>query len=389
MSVVVVGGGIAGASVAYHLSALTDPDVTLLERGEPASETTAKSGAFVGFWGHESERTVPLLRYGIQFYRDLLADDRTDAAYVHGGRLRVATTDDGDQALRETFTADLGVEAEDGVATAGTPTETGAPVQYVPGDALASTLVLPGVATDAVTGAIYSPGVGFVDDPGALARALLDRAKNAGATVEPSTGVAEILTSNGRVAGVRADSRRVSADAVVCTAGPWNRELLAAANVTLPVRNTRGPLLTVDEPASHALPALFHEETGVYTRPNRDGTWSVGHYPGEYGDAETLTPDDVPNGVPAEQRAGHLDAASRFVPGLADATVRTESVGVRTLTPDGDPIVGETAVAGLAVVAFNANGIQYAPAAGRILASRLGGVERAFDAGVLSPQRFG
>jgi sarcosine oxidase subunit beta len=382
----VVGAGIAGASVADHLARLTDAEVTLLERGaSPATETTAKSGAFVGFWGHESATAVPLLRYGVRYYRDLLSAPDTDARFVHGGRLRVATTEAGDDVLRDSFSADLATRVEGETATAAE----GAPVQYLTGDALASTLVLPGFDTDAVTGAIYSPGVGYVDDPAALTRALLDRAREHGATVETGVAVTGFETAGGRVVEVDVEGERRATDAVVCAAGPWNRRLLASAGVDLPVRNSRGPLLTVDAPpGDHGLPALYHEESGAYTRPNRDGTWFVGHYPGEHGDAATIDPDDVGDAVAADRRRACLDAVDDLAPGLADGAVHDEWVGVRTLTPDGDPIAGGTAVDGLAVAAFNANGVQYAPAAGRILASVLGGVDPAFTPGALALGRF-
>ncbi|WP_435348504.1 NAD(P)/FAD-dependent oxidoreductase [Haloarchaeobius sp. HRN-SO-5] len=367
--VVVVGAGIAGASAADHLARETATDVVVLERGRnPPGETTAKSGAFVGFWGHESPACVPLLRYGIRYYQRLLSTGATPARFVHGGRLRLATTAAGDDAIRADFEATFDRAVEDATAT-GTK---GAPVQYLAGDALGETLVLPGLATDDVTGALYSPGVGYVDDPAALARALLDRARAAGATVETDTTVTDVLTEDGRVTGVRTGDDRIDADAVVAAAGPWNRRLLATAGVDLPVRNTRGPILVLDGDG-HGLPALYHEESDVYTRQNRDGSLFVGHFPGQYDDAAVLDPDAIPDAVPPARRESCLDAVERLCPGTRERHVSDEWVGVRTVTPDGDPIVGPTDVDGLSVLAFNANGIQYAPAAGHVVAAAVGG----------------
>ncbi|WP_440989477.1 NAD(P)/FAD-dependent oxidoreductase [Haloarchaeobius baliensis] len=374
--VVVIGAGIAGASAADHLARETDAEVVVLERAaEPAGETTARSGAFVGFWGHESAATVPLLRYGIRYYGRLLSAAETEPRFVHGGRLRLATTAAGDDAIRTTFESDFNQVIRESTATE-TATK-GAPVQYLSGAALDETLVLPGLATDAVTGALYSPGVGYVDDPAALARAVLERARAAGATVETGTTVTEILTEAGRVTGVRTTDGRRRADAVVAAAGPWNRRLLDTADVTLPVRNTRGPMLVLDTD-EHGLPALYHEETGVYTRQNRDGSLFVGHFPGQYENASVLDPDAIGDDVPDARRERSLDAIARFLPGARDATVADEWVGVRTVTPDGDPVIGPTDVDGLSVLAFNANGIQYAPAAGRLVAADVGGFDPGF-----------
>jgi glycine/D-amino acid oxidase-like deaminating enzyme len=372
--VVVVGAGIAGASVADHLSRESGADVLVLERGDaPAAETTAKSGAFVGFWGHESSIEIPLLRYGIRFYSRLLSETEAPVRFVHGGRLRVATTAAGADTIRSDFKAAFDRGVDGSTATA----RRGAPVQYLDGDVLDGVLLLPGLATDEVTGALYSPGVGYVDDPGALARALLDRATAAGATIETGTAVTEILSEDDRTVGVRADGTPVPADAVVAAAGPWNRRLLSTAGVDLPVRNTCGPMLALDADA-HGLPALYHEETGVYTRTNRDGSLLVGHFPGQFDDARVLDPDAVGDEVGAARRETCLDAAERLCPGSAGAAIRDEWVGVRTVTPDGGIVAGPTGVDGLCVVAFNANGVQYAPAAGRIVAAHVGG----FDPGV-------
>lgn len=367
--VIVVGAGIGGACVADQLARTTDADVLVLDRAAvAAAETTARSGAFVGFWGHESDACIPLLRYASNYYQRLLSGDDPPTKYVHGGRLRVATTDAGDARIRADFAASLG-ESTDGETTTAMR---GAPVQYVAGDELAETLVLPGLATDEVVGALYSPGVGHVEDPQALSRCVLERASRHGAPVRQNATVTGVSVTDGRVTGVQLDGGERAADAVVAAAGPWNRRLLESASVSLPVRNTRGPMLEVAGD-HHGLPALFHEESGVYTRQNRDGSRYVGHFPGQYDDASVLDPDAVPDDVTDARRAASLDAMTTLCPAMRDATVADDWVGVRQVTPDGDPIAGATPVDGLSVVAFNANGVQYAPAAGRILADQFAG----------------
>ncbi|MXR21288.1 NAD(P)/FAD-dependent oxidoreductase, partial [Halobacterium bonnevillei] len=177
------------------------------------------------------------------------------------------------------------------------------------------------------------------------------------------------------------------ADRVVAAAGPWNRRLLASAGITLHVRNTRGPMLVVGW-NGHGLPALFHEESGVYTRQNADGTLFVGRLPGQYADAKVLDPDAVSNGVPDSLRDTCLSELRRLRWDVGDARVEQEWMGVRSHTPDGDPIIGTTGVDGLSVVAFNANGIQYAPAAGRILAARVDGTDPNLPTAGVAFERF-
>lgn len=382
--VVVIGGGIAGACVADHVARETGSDVIVLERAPSlATETTAKSGGFVGFWGHETSTSSSLLRYGIRYYQTVLSDPVSTSRFEHGGRLRVATTSDGASALRAAFEDWVGRPP----GSSGSFVTQGAPVQYLTGNELAETLVLPGLAVDAVTAALYSPGVGHVDDPGALARTLLARAERTGSSIETEATVTGIGVDDGAVTSVRLDDDRIDADWVVAAAGPWNRRLLDDTGVEFPVRNTLGPVLVLDD-ERHGLPACFHEESGVYTRQNRDGTRLVGHFPGEYEAAERIDPDSVSDEVPPARRESCLDVIDELYSGSSSRAVVDEWVGVRQLTADGRPIVGETDVDGLAVVAFNANGIQYAPAAGRIIASHVDGDGHASPVDGVSVDRF-
>lgn len=370
-SISIIGGGITGACVAYHLSEATDRPITVYERqDELAAETTNKSGAFIGYWGHEGPGRLEMMRYSMRLYNEFLADLRTDLSYHHAPRLEVATSASGASELQSTFEDDLGV-AVDGNTTTGVKRS---PVQFVEGDLLDETFLHPELATDGITGAMYSPNLGHLWPAQLVAHEFVERARENGIHFETGCTVNDVVTTDGSVTSIVVDGEERSTGDVVYATGPWNRKHLRDVGIDLPIRHTLGPMLVLrpEVESPHSTFSLGHEETGTYMRQNPDGTVFVGNYPGDYESADTeYDPTDVEDTVPEDLRQQGLDVAKRLFPYLDGADVVDEWVGIRSLTPDTEPIVGWTSVQGLSVVSFNASGIQLAPAAGRIVRDQL------------------
>lgn len=346
--IVVIGGGIAGASVAMHLAAKTTRPVTVFERDALAAATTAKSAAFFGHYGTPVERQMK--RYGLAQYNEFAATPRGHPQYDLVGRLRVATTTAGARELEAYSSDEPTVEC------------------YQPSE-LHEALFIPPLDTETVTGATYRAGVGYFD-PRELANEFVARAREHGVAFDVGARVEDITVADRRVTGVVFDGSHVSADAVVCAAGPWNRTVARWAGVRLPVTHSEAPILAIDHGRDYTLPIVHHAESGVYLRGHRDGTILIGHYPPDRA-SETMEPDRVRDRVPDDTRDEMWRVVESVLPGLADADVRDEWVGVRSHTPDGNPVIGWTGVEGCSVVAFNSSGIQLAPAAGFITAEQL------------------
>jgi sarcosine oxidase subunit beta len=346
--VAVIGAGIAGASVAWHLGATADRSVAVYERGTVGGETTARSAAFFGFYGSEVERRMK--RYGMTRYNEFFADPRADPRHDLIGRLRVATTAAGARSL----------------STPGDAATT------LSGEAVRERVLCPELDPDAVAGARYRPGVGY-HRPRELAREFAERARERGATFRTGRPVEDVRVADGRVEGLVVDGERVSAEAVVCAAGPWTEAVAGRAGVDLPVHRSLAPVLVLecDAPVGTALPIVSHVESGVYVRDHGRDRVLVGHYPTEHGREAPVDPGDVGDAVPDEIRETMRTALGALLPDLADAPVVDEWVGVRSHTPDGTPIVGWTDVEGLSVVAFDSSGIQLAPAAGHVVSTQL------------------
>jgi sarcosine oxidase subunit beta len=352
----VVGGGITGASVAYYLSTRSDRRVVVFEREHVAAGTTAKSAGYVGFHGGNTRTHRELMRYGIRLYNEFLSDPGTDVRHRTIGGLELATTADGRARLQSRYRAAR--DQEDG----------GGSAEYFEGDALAGSMLLPDVNLDAVEAALFWPNYGFVE-PAELAEEFAARARSAGAEFETGTEVTDILGS-GTVTGVETGEGSVDVDHLVLAAGPWNEQLASSVGLDLPVRYSVAPALLVEDPSGNAYPSLTHRESGVYLRQHHDRRVFLGHYQGDYHEA-TRENRAIPDAVPPETRTRILERAARLVPRLERPTVRDEWVGLRSLTPDRNPIIGWTDVDGLSVATYNATGIQHAPAAGDILSRQI------------------
>jgi len=385
-SYAVVGGGIVGASVAYHLSERTDDPVVVHERDGLAAKTTFKSTSMVGVGGHDPHYRMK--QYGFRLYNEFLADPASDVEYVQSGRLRVAVDDENAARLEHLDTGEHPTRSDEEWRGVDARKFAHDLTTYVPGDELRETLVVPPLDTDAVVGALYRPMYGHIrsDDrtlgPRELALEFVERARDNGVTFQTGTEVTGIETTPGgnQVTGVEiggsgvdADEGRVEpADAVVCAAGPWNAELAATAGIDLPIEHTVSPVyvLELDEPLPYTLPTIKSHESSVGLHRKRDDRILVTYTPSEDEGQARNDLDAVGEAELDAFRETALEWAERLVPRLADATLADEWVGVGTSTPDGNPIVGWTEVEGLSLAATMI-GIQLAPAVGEIVARQL------------------
>lgn len=363
VSCAIVGGGIAGASVAYHLSERGMDDVVVLERNaEPVTETTPKSFALFGMYGDETE--YRLKQYAMGLYNRLATEH--DIRYERIGHLSVATTEDVAERFEHATTEERN---EVGIFATGYARTS---LEYLPGGEVHETVFLPALDTSDVEGALYRPAIGYFD-PVALAGAMLDGAKRNGVDIRTGATVNGVCVDDDGVTGVSIDGSELTAGSVVLAAGPWTVDLAKTAGVDLPLRHSLAPVLKLDAgDVAGTLPSVKHHETNYNVRGNADDdTIFLGHHQGGYDDGTRMTPDEVPSTVPDEVRAGGFDTLERLLPDLADATVVDEWVGVRSLTPDRKPIAGPTPVDGLSLIAFNTSGIQLSPGLGRLVAARL------------------
>src|SRR5580765_5702431 len=182
--VVIVGGGIAGCSVAYHLAKLGWTDVLLLEQGQLTSGTTWHAAGLVGQMRPNRSMTQ-MSKYGIELYATLEAETGLATGWKQCGSVNVASTPERMQVLRKqaALARSFGVE-----------------VEVI--DARRAGELYPLLRTDDLAGAIWIPGDGKAN-PADLTMSLAKGARNRGVKIVEDIEVTGVLTERGRVTGVR------------------------------------------------------------------------------------------------------------------------------------------------------------------------------------------
>ncbi|WP_254535606.1 NAD(P)/FAD-dependent oxidoreductase [Halomarina litorea] len=366
--VVVVGGGIVGTSVAAHFAEAGLP-VACYERDSLGGGTTAASVAMFVWHQSSPDPTAHALRerswetYGPLVEAGTLDFDRIGGLYLEE---RPETCE-----THRTTASDL--------ESLGVRTELLAPAD----------LERFGLATDHLHGALSVPDEGYLD-PNEVVQHFVGEVRDAGGTVETGAAVTDVVVEGGRAVGVDVEGDRVDASAVVNAAGPWAPAVDAMAGVSHPLRNNRGQILVLDHGTDPPLPFVEFED-GHYVRGEGTRQVFAGGYGARYEDAARLDP-DAARSVDESFSLAAVERFERFLPALVDARVATDWVGLRTITPDGNPLVGATDREGYYVATgLSGLGVTLAPAVGSVLADVVA-PDRECDPAVrafLSPTRFG
>ena len=272
--VVIIGGGVIGTSVAYHLTKLGLTDVVLLEQGQLSSGTTWHAAGLVGQL-RASESATRLVQYSTQLYAELEDETGLSAGYKQCGGVTVARTEDRMIQLRRTAAnaAAFNMECE----------------LLSPEQALEH---YPVMRVDDLVGAIWLPADGKAN-PTDLTFALAKGARMRGTRVVEKTRVTGILTRDGRVTGVRTDAGDIEAEIVVNCAGQWAKQVGAMAGVNVPLHSAEHfYVVTEDIDGVHPdLPILRDPDGYTYFKEEVGGLVIGGFEP----EAKPwVSPDDIP-----------------------------------------------------------------------------------------------
>jgi glycine cleavage system T protein len=374
---VVIGGGVGGASIAYHLTAMGWPEVVLLERSELTSGSTFHSAGLVG----QLRSTVTLTRmmmYGVGLYRRLNDETGLDPGWHEVGSLRLASSPERMDELRR---------------LSGWGKTFGLPLEIIDTDEALG--LFPLFEPVGVRGAAFLPTDGHLD-PSGLTFALAKGARRRGARFVSGARVTAVDVSGGRVRGVRtADHGDIRADVVVNAGGMWAHEIGRMAGVEVPVVPMSHQFLITEsmEGVGPTLPTMRDPDLLVYFREEVGGlvvggyertpeAWSLNGIPPDF-NHRLLNPD----WTRFEQLS---DGAQRRVPALREAGVKTMINGPEAFTPDGEFILGESEVRGFYVAAgFCAHGIAGAAGVGKVLAEWIVEGDPGLDVWKMDIRRFG
>jgi len=378
---VIIGGGVGGTSVAYHLAERGWTDIVLVDRAELTSGSTFHSAGLVGQL-RSSVTLTTMMMYGAALYRRLRDETGVDPSWHEVGSLRLASS----RARYE--------ELQRQASWAKT---FGLPLELI--TAAEARDRFPLMSTDGVLGAVWLPTDGWLD-PSGLAMALAAGARQKGVTIRTHTRVVGIGVDRGRVTGVTVELRdgsreTIAADVVVNAGGMFAPEIGRLAGVTIPiVPMAHQYLFTEAIDGVHAgLPQLRDPDNLVYFREEVGGLcmggyernpapWSLDGVPPDF-NGKLLAPD-----LPRFEEI--MSGAVRRVPAMEDARVSRIINGPEGFTPDNEFILGESEVRGLFVAAgFSAHGIAGAGGIGRQVASWIVDGEPELDLWHMDIRRFG
>ena len=357
--VVIIGGGIVGCSVAYHLAKRGCTDVLLLERRRLTCGTTWHAAGLLGQL-RATQNLTRLAQYTTGLYAGLGRETGQATGFRQCGSIAVAASEARLEELKRgaSMARCFGLEVH----------------LLSPGAARER---WPLLSTEGLLGAVFLPKDGQTN-PVDTTQALARGARAAGVRIIENLAVTGIRTANGRVTGVVTAEGEVAADAVVNCAGMWAREVGGWADVTVPLHAAEH-FYIVTQPISglsSGLPVLRDADACSYFKEDT-GKLLVGWFEprarpwGERGIPDNFAFDQLPADL------GHIEplfaAAMRRVPALESAGVQVFFNGPESFTPDDRYLLGETPeLRGLYVAAgFNSIGIQSAGGAGKVLADWL------------------
>ncbi len=378
--VVIIGGGVGGASIAHHLAQLGERDVVLLDRNELTSGSTFHSAGLVGQL-RSSVALTRLMMDSVALYRTL------DCGWVECGGIRLACSPEREQeVLRQ-------------VAWAKT---FGLPLELIGAEQARD--LFPLMSTEGVRCASYLASDGYLD-PSLLTTALVEGARAGGCRVFTHTRVTGIDVLAGRVRGVQTEWGPIEAEVVVNAGGMFAAEIGRMAGVRVPIVPFAHEYLVTQpfrerEPgrARTHLPTLRDPDLLIYFREEGDGLVMGGY---ERASAPWALDGKLLDAIPADFNGRLLEEdwprfeeiarnSSRRVPVMDEITVTKLINGPEAFTPDNEFCLGESEVGGFFVAAgFCAHGLAGAGGIGRVMAEWILAGEPTSDVWEMDIRRFG
>jgi glycine cleavage system aminomethyltransferase T/glycine/D-amino acid oxidase-like deaminating enzyme len=375
--VVIIGGGVIGASVAYHLAHLGWTDVLLLEQGQLSCGSTWHAAGLVGQL-RASENGTRLVQYSTELYSKLEAETGLSTGFRRCGGVTVARTDDRVTQLKRTAATAEAYQLECELISPRRARD-----------------LYPVMRVDDLAGAIWLPGDGRAN-PTDLTAALARGARDRGVTIRERTRVTGINTKNGAVTGVRTDHGDVEAEIVVNCAGQWAKQVGAMAGVTVPLHSAEHFYVVTEQidGVHRDLPVLRDPDGYTYLKEEVGGLVVGGFEP----EAKPwVAPDALPYPFEfklLEEDWDHfailMDSAISRIPVLAETGIKMFYNGPESFTPDNQFILGEAPELRNFFVGagFNSVGIASAGGAGRALAEWIIDGEPSLDLSAVDIRRF-
>lgn len=379
--IVIIGGGVGGTSVAYHLAQLGERDVVLLERSDLTSGSTFHSAGLVGQLRADPTLTK-MNMHSVELYRELEKSE-TPPSWKECGSIKLASSKERMAEIRRqigwarTFNLDLH--------------------EISPAEAKN---LFPLIDLNGVVGACYMASDGQVD-PSSLAQAFARGARNGGVKILTETRVLRIVTEGGRVQKVITDKGEIECEIIVNCGGMFAPEIGRMVDVRIPIVPMSHQYLITENflpPAEFTLPSLRDPDNLIYFRQEVSGLLMGGYERNSKPwTASFESYDDIPadfNGklLPEDwERFEEIaENSQKRIPKMSEIGIKNFINGPEGFTPDNEFCLGETEVGGFFVAAgFCAHGIAGAGGIGKVMAEWILAGEPTMDLWHMDIRRFG
>lgn len=357
----IIGGGISGTALGWHLSLYDNAEVVLFEKNTIGCGSTAKSAGTVCLFDDSlNNRYWDVRLYGFESYLKMEGEEKGSAGFDKTGTLVVATDGEVEATIKT------------GIALARAAGYGG---EYITDKARIKE-ILPAIDTDNILGAGYTKDDGYFDGT-MISNTYARKMQKNGATIHINTKVSEIMAEKGRVLGVKtADGAEHAFDFVVDCSGPWSRYTGKMAGLDVPIWHTKAEAFFLSPPGKKLdyvfpilkYPAFYALRAGDnifickshlsmdLNNPMHAGQWDPDKIPATGGTDDYFI----------EFLFEQLDER---MPGLVDSGLVSSWLSYRAEPKDFLPILGETSIGGyILATGYGGNGIIEAPAASRDLA---------------------
>ena len=375
--IVVIGSGAFGSSVAYHLAAMGQRDVVLLDKFEIASQTSPRAAGLT-----QQIRQIPemtrLAMMAVQKITQFQEETGEPMVYFQSGSVKIARTERDLRQIDEEITEGRGV---------------GLDINPLDADGLRE--LTPFASPEGVLGMWFTPSDLYLE-PVQIPRGYANAAASRGVRVIPSTGVTGILRNGDQVAGVETTAGPISTRIVIDAAGAWARAVAKEAGINVPVQPIRHQLMITDPiyGVQTCQPICRVIDANVYIRPEKGGLMLGGYEPDPMPiDAATLPDSFQISDMPLDlgTLSGFADRVKVQFPVFQGAKIREFRGGLPTMTADGNHIVGS--VPGLegfyTATGCCVGGLSISPAIGQCLAELILTGTPSLPLDVLDIRRFG
>ena len=349
--IVIIGGGVTGCSIAYHLVRRGIRNVAIVEKSFLASGATGKSSACVR-QHYSTLETCRIVLHALRFFENFAehTGGRT-ASFTRVGYLLGV-----DDRLRVPMEKSVALQQSVGIdSRLITPAE--------------MREIEPRLRVDDFVAGCYEPEAGYAD-PSQTTQGFAAAAREGGATILAQTEVLGLSLSGGRVTGVDTNRGEIQAPVVINAAGTWGDRIGRMAGLEIPLTVCRHKINFFTRPAGarDPHPLVYDFVKNIYTRPETGGLTLVGPLDPEELD-DRADPDRYNEGVTFEETAEAMERAMHRFPVMEQGEVAKGYAGCFDVTPDWHPILDESQVGGFYLaVGFSGHGFKLSPAVGDMVA---------------------